>query len=413
MEAGLAAGDHVRMTTRSPRPTARALLTVCLAMLGAAASGGVAHGQAPSGRWLAGDLHVHTTYSHDSWGGPGDDSPTDPTQYYTLGQTVTEDFLIAKSRGLDYLAITDHNDIRSQSDPGFGFGGVLPIPAYENSLHGHGQMLGATRIYDNGDASPAAVRQMEIALHADGGLLQANHPTDPVWGYDYATVPVDTVEAWNLPWFYGPPLPAAGDHDAALRFWEAMLDRGAHVGVTGGSDSHWKATVAGQGPGQPTTWVYAPSATVSGVLAGLRAGHTAVSSEPPNLGGARIYLQGRVDHAWSAMQGDTIAPGSRLRVRVVGAPGATVRIVGDHETIVLSTTATSPDFTATVRVPDGLTYAYAEAFGDDHPAERQQICRSIPVIALDGQTSYCHNRISMLALSSAMYFAPPRLPALP
>lgn len=22
---------------------------------------------APAGEWLAGDLHVHTTYSHDSW----------------------------------------------------------------------------------------------------------------------------------------------------------------------------------------------------------------------------------------------------------------------------------------------------------------------------------------------------------
>src|SRR3954469_2383135 len=132
---------------------ARALLC-CLALLALAA------GPARAGEGMAGDLHVHTTYSHDSYGGPSDDN-TGPEGAYTFGQTVTEDFAIAASRGLDYLAITDHNDIRSQSDPGFGFGGVLPIHAYENSLQGHAQMLGATRLYDNGDASVAAVTSLE------------------------------------------------------------------------------------------------------------------------------------------------------------------------------------------------------------------------------------------------------------
>jgi hypothetical protein len=366
-------------------------------------------GPASAGQWLAGDLHVHTTYSHDSWGGPGDDEPTDPQDYYTFGQTVTEDFLVAKSRGLDYLAITDHNDVRSQADAGFGFGGVLPVPAYENSLHGHGQMLGATRVYDSGNDTWQEVRAMERALHADGGLLQANHPTDPVWGYDYAAVPVDTVEVWNLPWFYGPPFPASGDHDAALRFGEAMLDRGAHIGFTGGSDSHWKSTIAGQGPGQPTTWVHASESSVKGVLAGLRGHHTFVSSQPPNMGGAKVFLEGKVAGAWTAMQGDTVAPGTALRVRVQGAPGATVRIVGDHGTEVLSAAITGDDFTAEATPGAALTWAYAQVYGEDRPAERQQICRAIPVIELDGQTVYCHNRIAMLALTSPIYLAPPRI----
>ena len=74
---------------------------------------------ASAGEWLAGDLHVHTTYSHDSYGGPGDDN-TDIDEVNTFGFPVSGDFLLAASRGLDYLAITDHNDIRSQSDLGFG-----------------------------------------------------------------------------------------------------------------------------------------------------------------------------------------------------------------------------------------------------------------------------------------------------
>lgn len=383
------------------------LLLCALALLAFAAA------PASAGQWLAGDLHVHTTYSHDSWGGPGDDEPTDPKEYYTFGQTVMEDFAIAKARGLDYLAITDHGNVRSQSDPGFGFGGVLPIPGYENSLHGHGQMLGATKVYDNGDSGPAAVKDMERALHADGGLLQANHPTDPLWDYDYTEVPVDTVEVWNLPWFYQAPFPSAGDHDAMLRFWEAMLDRGAHVGATGGSDSHWKSTVAGQGPGQPTTWVYAESPTVKGVLAGLGAGRTFISSQPPNMGGAKVFLEGRVRGRWSALPGDTVKPSTLLRARVEGAPGATLKIVSDRGNEVMATQVTGAAFTAKFRAPADAGYAYAQVYGDDKIAERRQICQAIPMLELDGQTAYCHNRVAMLAIASAIYFAPPRLQPLP
>src|SRR3954464_11117445 len=131
-------------------------------------------GPAAAGRWVAGDLHVHTTYSHDSYGGPTDDN-TGPEDANTLGHSVQEDFALASARGLDYLAITDHMDIRSQSDPGWGFGGVIPVPGYENSLKGHGQMLGATHLYANGDKSVAAINKLEQQLHADPdrGILQA------------------------------------------------------------------------------------------------------------------------------------------------------------------------------------------------------------------------------------------------
>jgi hypothetical protein len=397
----------------------RRIFAATIAVLALAAAPALA------GQWYAGDLHVHTTYSHDSWGGPGDDEPTDPTEYYTLGNTVAEDFLVAKSRGLDYLAITDHNNVKAQTDSGWQLGGVLGIPAYENSLHGHGQMLGATRVYEKGDSGQVAVRAMEEALHKDGGLLQANHPTDPLWAYDYADkpvvgdgpsipgVPVDTVEVWNLPWFYMAPFPSAGDHDSMLRFGEALLDRGAHVGFTGGSDNHYKATLEGQGPGQPTTWVYADDLSVKGILAGIRAGHTTISWQPPLQAGPRVYLEGKVDGAWTAMQGDTIAPGSPVRVHVTGAPGATVRIVGDHGANVLTATADSNDFTAEATPDAKLSYAYAKVYGEDQPELRQQICQTIPFIELDGQTDYCHNRAAMLALSSAIYFQPAKLPRLP
>src|SRR3954467_12918815 len=274
-----------------------ALLSIAVAALAWASPAFAARGE-----WLAGDLHVHTTYSHDSYGGPADDN-NGPDEAYTLGHTVTDDFATAASRGLDYMAITDHNDIRPQSDPGFGAFGVLPLHAYENSLHGHAQMLGATRLYDNGDQSTAAVTALEDALHADGGIFQANHPIDPRGAYGY-DVPVDTVEVWTLPWYYQPPFPAASDNDDALAYWEGWLDRGFEVGATGGSDNHWVSTTAAQGPGQPTTWVYVRRLSVGGVLDGLREGHTSVSAEPPGYAGPRVFLE--AGPGYKSIPGDTV-----------------------------------------------------------------------------------------------------------
>jgi hypothetical protein len=358
-----------------------------------------APGTAQAGRWVAGDLHVHTTYSHDSYGGPGDDN-TGPEDVFTLGHTVTDDFAIARTRGLDFMAISDHMDVRSQSDPGFGTSGVLGLPAYENSLNGHAQMLGATHVFDNGDESTAAVLALENALHAEGGLLQANHPNDPRWGYGY-DVPVDTVEVWNLPWYYQPPLPASSNNTWALHYWEGWLDRGAHVAATGGSDNHWLSTTAAQGPGQPTTWVYVRKLGVRGVLDGLRAGHTFVSAEPPAYGGARVHLEAGA--RYRAIAGDTVRRGSRFRVRVRNAPGSYLRIVTDGGREAFAPVlVTSPRFTYRFRIRRG-TWVRAEVYGEDAKAGREQGCTAIYDHAGAFAETYCTNRVAMQALSSAIY----------
>jgi hypothetical protein len=360
---------------------------------------------ASAGRWVAGDLHVHTTYSHDSYGGPTDDN-TGPEDIFTLGHTVTDDFAIARTRGLDFMAISDHMDVRSQSDPGFGTSGVLGLPAYENSLTGHAQMLGATHLFDNGDKSTAAVLALEDALHAEGGLLQANHPNDPRWGYGY-DVPVDTVEVWNLPWYYQPPLPASSNNTWALHYWEGWLDRGAHVAATGGSDNHWLSTTAAQGPGQPTTWVYVRKLSVRGVLDGLREGHTSVSSQPPGYGGPRVFLEAdrNGDGRYESIAGDTVKRKARLRVRVRNAPGSYVRIVtdGGHDAFAPKL-VTGARFVKRFRLGKGeQTWVRAEVYGEDAQAGRRQGCTAI--FGHDGtfEETYCSNKVAMQALSSAIF----------
>ena len=378
----------------------RRVLVAVVTVLGLAAG----PAQAQEGEWLAGDLHVHTTYSHDSYGGPTDDN-TGPEEFYTLGWSVDEQFTHAAARGLDYLAITDHEDIRSQQEAGFGAHGVIPLPGYENSLSGHAQMLGATTIYDNGDESAGAVQAAADALRADGGVFQVNHPAegsldfphDTDWAYLYDVQP-DTVEVWNISRLWQPPMPSGSSNDDAVRYWEGWLDRGAKVAATGGSDNHWRSTFALQGVGQPTTWVFALERTTAGVLEGIRAGHTFISHQPPNLAGPRLFLEGN-----GTIVGDEVAPGSRLRVRVENGAGTFLRLVATgSRPLGAPVLVTGPAFEHEFEAPAAPGWVRAELFAPDLAEERNALC-DLP------DTTYCRNMLGVTAMTSAMYVREPTL----
>jgi hypothetical protein len=370
-----------------------ALLGLLLAALALPPRAEAADPAGSSGQWLAGDLHVHTTYSHDSYGGPGDDN-TGPDEAYTLGLTVSQQFALAATRGLDFLAITDHNDVRSQSDAGFGAHGVVPVRGYESSLQGHGQMLGAGRVYDDDDV--AALRD---ALRADGGVFQINHPREggeADWAPGHDVVP-DAVEVWNISRLYQPPLPSASDNDAALAFWEGFLDAGEHVAATGGSDSHWASTVAVQGAGSPTTWVFATEPTEAGVLEGIRAGRTSISARPPGQGGARLFLEADADGdgTFESMVGDTVPAGSLLRARVESATGTELRVITEGGALAFDPVpVTGTDFEHRFRVGGG-SWVRAEVARPDLVEQRRAVCGDV--------SSYCRNLLLVEAMTSAIY----------
>ena len=369
----------------------------------------------PSCDWLAGDLHVHTSYSHDSYGGPTDDN-TNPDEFYTFGWQPGDEGLLAATRGLDYVAITDHEDIRSQSDfDDIRQYGVIPVPSYENSLTGHSQMHGATRVYDNGADSLADVERVAGELRADGGVFQVNHPADGNWlkAYGYGFVP-DAIEIWNIgAWAYEPPAPATNDHEYPLRFYDDFLKMGHQIAATGGSDSHWRSTTAAQGVGQPTTWVCADTPDVRGILDGMKAGRTTISHQPPAYGGpfAELRADGDGDGTYESMLGDTVAPGSSVRAVVDDAPGATLRLVSDLGTQEVS--VDSPAFSRDFTVPAEAKYVRAEVFYEDLQEERseqQQICDNLePLVAYvtDDPVSYCQSRLAVVALTSPVYFETP------
>ena len=297
-----------------------AALAAALAALALAAPAGAAE-------WLGGDGHVHTCYSGDAYCGPGDEEGIEA--FYSFGGTVSQRFAEGALKGLDFLVISDHNDIRAHTDPGFGSSGVTGIHAYEASLdRGHAQMIGARKLYSEGNRSDAATAAMAGALRTDGGIFQANHPgyrltgqsiescaeagtSDRMnWRYGYAVLP-DTIEVWNATALLRP----------AELFWECWLQRGARIGALGGSDSHGAnhANI-----GVPMTWALAASASEADVLAAIRAGRTTLSRLPPNLGGVRLVIEGDRDRngSFESVVGDAVPPRTPLRVRTDGAtPG--------------------------------------------------------------------------------------------
>jgi hypothetical protein len=361
--------------------------------------------------WLAGDFHVHTVYSHDAFGGPvydgdptveGGNGQEEAQEPYTLGWTPLEEGLIAQSRGLDFTAITDHNNVNAQSDPGWGMADIIWVPGYENSLHAHAQMIGATKVYDEGASNLDDVERIAGELRADGGVFQINHPDDKRWvnSYGDSFIP-DTIEVWNLgPWAYQPPFPATGDHEWPLHFYDGYLDRGFHVAATGGSDSHWRSTTAAQGVGQPTTWVCSESRDVQGILDGLKAGRTTISNQPPNYGGPFAVLEAEDGET----VGSTLLPGTPITARVEGAPGATLRLITDDSTLLAEVEVDGPAFEQTFTIPVESTWVRAEVHLPDAPDVRKELT---PVCDPFSAGAYCDNRLNVVALTSPIYFEPP------
>jgi hypothetical protein len=360
--------------------------------------------------WLAGDFHVHTCYSHDAYCGPSDDN-TGVEEAYAAGLTVAQQFQLAAAKGLDFTAITDHNDIRSQTDPGFASSGVIGVRGYEASFNGHAQILGVGNYYEPGEATVADLVRIRDAVQTDGGTFQVNHPAngstafpdDADWGYGYDVEP-DTVEVWNISRLHQPPLPSGSSTDDAVAYWEGWLNRGAHVAATGGSDSHWASLSAVQGVGQPTTWVFASERSERGIIDGLRAGRTFISHQPPTLRGPRVFVEadGNRDGTFESMVGDIVPPGARVRVRVQNAGGTLLRIPRDSSRTIRSDVPVLSDaFTITFVAPSSTRWLRAEIYLPDFAEGRRMVCDPL----LGGATTYCRNGLTVFAMTSALFYA--------
>jgi hypothetical protein len=273
--------------------------------------------------WLRGDLHCHTRYSDgDSW--------------------PAEMLHAAAEAGLDFLGVTDHNNVAHHAEYGPG-GGALPIvvPGVEVTTYGgHWNAWGTNRWWEFRDPTTGAVERAMRAAVASGAVVSINHPKPfgPVWTYD-TVGPAHAIEVWNGAW--------AGLNVVSLGFWDAQLRAGRRLAAVGGSDTHNLRDPDPDPrhaplPGRPTTWVDGgPEPTAATILDAIRAGRTFVSASPA---GPQLYL-------------DRIPGGAE--VAVVDGAGAALILAGQRG-IMAATSVDTAEWSIRVPWPGETPYLRAQ-----------------------------------------------------
>ena len=229
--------------------------------------------------WFRGDLHMHTAHSDGQ-------CPSQTGKMVPCPLFFTVD--AAARRGLDFIAITDHNassqyDAMRELQPYFDK--VLLIPGREiTTFQGHINFLGSTDFIDfrlDGKNVPDVNTLLRSAAQV-GALTSINHPLSPSGeiclgcGWTPST-PVDMrlltgVEAVNG------GSERAGISD--LPFWNKELNRGCRLTGIGGSDNHRPMQPLDQtgSVGSPTTVVYAADLSTRAILDGIRAGRVFIDT---------------------------------------------------------------------------------------------------------------------------------------
>jgi len=245
------------------------------------------------GRWYAGGLHLHTVHSD--------------------GALTTADLLSRASRaGLDFVAITDHNNTAHavQSMP---TARLLTIVGEEvTTPSGHANVWGLEpggwidfRVRADEQDAADKLRRIVSAAHGSGALFSINHPFATCDGCAWRhPIPsdIDAVEIWNG---------ATGPQESAVAFWNRLVESGRRVAAVGTSDFHSPQDDIDRA----SVRVYADRLSKEAILDGLRAGRVMVmrsAHDMPPLVTASIGAE-------QGMIGDSLRyrPGDALQIEVL------------------------------------------------------------------------------------------------
>ena len=252
----------------------------------------------------------------------------------------------ATEAGLEFLGVTDHNNIRHHAEYGTGGGGTpVVVPGVEVTTYGgHWNALGTDRWWEFRTPESSAVERAMAEAVAAGAFVSVNHPKPfgPPWEYP-AVRSMHAVEVWNGPW---------GLNSIAVGFWEARLRAGARLAAVGGSDTHLLRARDpdprhAQRLGTPTTWVAAgPRLDSKTILDALRGARTFVSASPA---GPQLYLE---------------PGGDGVRVSVRGGQGAAMLLITDAGCIAASAVRDADEWTESYTVPRDAVYVRAQLAND-------------------------------------------------
>ncbi len=279
--------------------------------------------------WLCGELHCH------SWHSDGECSPA-------------EIVALARQRGLDFLAVTDHNNVANQRDlAALADPGLILLSGFEvTTPQGHFNVWG---IGDWVDFRVTRSEHMAAALQRArelGGVTSCNHPKPygPPWQYDEVDG-YDCVEVWNGAWVIV--------NQTALDHWTRQLARGRRLPAVAGSDWHRLREVSAaikRAPGAPCVWLHVPEPpSAPAILRALRRGHIALSND---VDGPLLDL--RAGDGDTTMGGDALPrpAGGELavHVRVLRGAGGCLQLL-DQSGVLFEKTLPGNDEHIAARVP--------------------------------------------------------------
>jgi len=202
-----------------------------------------------------GDIHTHTVASDGVL-------------------TVEELAAHARRHRLDFLAITDHNQMSTSTILNL-IPGITLIPGVEwTHYQGHANFLGVDQPYDEPfyTNSDDEVKVRFQSARERGATIVINHPCDPGCGFhfDLTQLSYDCLEIWNGP--------MRESNLRAVGLWQNILESGRKIPVVGGSDYHRDKLF--QILGGPCMGVFALSNQPADLLQAIRSGHSFICFAP-------------------------------------------------------------------------------------------------------------------------------------
>jgi hypothetical protein len=299
--------------------------------------------------WYRGDLHMHTAHSDGQCNSQTGKRVPCPV-FLTLQAAAT--------RGLDFIAITDHNttsQYNSLRELQPYFDRLLLIPGREiTTFEGHANIFGSTEFVDFrvGSKTTPDMNALFERVARSNAIISINHPNAPTGeacmgcGWSPKTTDmhlVSAIEAVNGGSEEGP--------HSGIPFWDKQLDAGYRPTAIGGSDNH-NAELPPDRPGSvgsPTTVIYASELSVKAILAGIRSGRIFI-----DLTASRdrlLDLSAQKGATTAAMGGDLPAASGEivsLSIHVLACQGSSVQVLIDGEQkLGIPAAITSPDQTLT------------------------------------------------------------------
>jgi hypothetical protein len=296
-------------------------------------------------RWYAGDLHVHSEQSGDA------------------GATFQEIYDLARSLGLDFVVLSDHNTVaQHRLVPAFQatVSDLLFVRGAEITTYGgHAGGVGISEIVDwRVGLGGLTIDDVVADVAGQGGFFVVNHPALDIgdacigcgWSYDGAFwgqvggIEIQTGQFDVTGAIFTP---------RAIELWEAQQAAGRHLVAVGGSDDHQAGEDTGAFAGRigsPTTLVYADSLSEPALVAAMQAGRVVVKLRGTDDPMVELFARG--DTGAEVATGGSLGPVSRvtLRAHVTGGAGAAVVITRNGE-FVEQRDVDSDDFETTFGYP--------------------------------------------------------------